>query len=367
MSLLVQVLKDPHTIKNLDDAQFDILTCQARSSSLLGRLYYLFTVHNLLSDIPHYVLWHYQAAAQITDRLKKNALREVQELSKALNERGIKTTFLKGAAYQVSGIDCHHGRLMSDIDILVDKMHLDTVKGLLLKFGWITTPMDDYDQQYYRQWMHEIPPLRHIERNTTLDIHHNILPLTNKNSPIASKLNTRVVNHEWCAEINVLIPTDMIIHSAVHLFTESEFNHALRDLSDLHLLITEFSINNSEFAIQLIERANELGLSRYLWLALTLVKQVFDTEFEYSVIEKLKYKPPTKLHKNILLFSYTQVFLPDHRSCKTWKVGIATEILFWRSHLIKMPLRILVPHLIKKSYKRIKESGKRDLKENKAL
>lgn len=363
MPLLIQVLKSPACIKKFNDLQWDTLTCQARSSGLLGRLFHLFSQADLLNDIPSYVIWHYEAANQITDRLKKNALREVDELNKALNKQNINATFLKGAAYQVSGASCNYGRFMSDIDILVDKAHLNKAQGLLLRFGWLSAPMDDYDQHYYRQWMHEIPPLRHFERETTLDVHHNILPLTNKNVPLASQLKTRIVNHEWCGEVNVLIPTDTVIHSAVHLFTESEFHHALRDLSDLHLLITEYSVSNATFTEQLITRANELGLSRYIWLALTFTKQVFDTEFDTKLIDKLSYKAPSKLHSAILSFSYSNVFLPNHGSCRTWKVDVAEELLFWRSHLIKMPLRILVPHLIKKSYKRIKDNVKKDPKE----
>ena len=363
MPLLIQVLKSPADIKNFNDPQWDILTCQARASGLLGRLFHLFSQAGLLKDIPSYVIWHYEAADQITDRLKKNALREVDELNKALNKQKIKTTFLKGAAYQVSGANCNYGRFMSDIDILVDKAHLNKAQGLLLQLGWLTAPMDDYDQHYYRQWMHEIPPLRHFERETMLDVHHNILPLTNKNVPLASQLETRTVSHEWCGEVNVLTPTDTVIHSAVHLFTESEFHHALRDLSDLHLLISEYSDHDATFVTKLVARANDLGLSRYIWLALTFTKQVFETRFDAELINELSYKAPSKLHKAMLAFSYSQVFRPNHSSCRTWKLGVAEEILFWRSHLIKMPLRILLPHLVKKSYKRIQENFKKDPKE----
>ena len=363
MPLLIQVLKKTTSIKTFNDQQWDILTCQARASGLLGRLFHLFSQDDLLKEIPAYVIWHYEAAGQITDRLKKNALREIDELNQALNNKKIKTTFLKGAAYQVAGASCNYGRFMSDIDILVDKAHLNGAQGLLLQFGWLSAPMDDYDQHYYRQWMHEIPPLRHIERETTLDVHHNILPLTNKNAPLASQLETRTVSHEWCGEVNVLTPTDTVIHSAVHLFTESEFHHALRDLSDLHLLITEYSSNDSVFVRRLITRANDLGLSRYIWLALTFTKQVFATAFDTALINQLDYKPPSPLHNAMLSFSYSQVFKPNHSSCRTWKMGVAEELLFWRSHLIKMPLRILLPHLVKKSYKRIEDNFKKDPKE----
>lgn len=359
MTLLIEVLKKPSIIANFNDGHWDILTCQARAAGLLGRLHFLFKQQSLLSKIPPYVIWHYQAVTQIMDRLKKNALREVDELSQILHSHNIKTTFLKGAAYQICSTACNEGRFMSDIDMLVDKSEINHVKGLLLQHGWLTTPMDEYDQHYYREWMHEIPPLRHVKRGTILDVHHNILPLTNKNSPLAVNLNTRIVNHEWCGDVNVLTPADTVIHSAVHLFTESEFHHALRDLSDLHMLICEFKEKNQGFITELAERANTLGLSRYIWLALTYSKQIFETDISNNAILKLNEPPKSDLRKRVLNFCYGQVFLPNHKSCRTWKMSVAEELLFWRSHLIKMPLRILIPHLIKKSYKQLKEHWKK--------
>lgn len=363
MTLLIDVFKKPQTISQLSDLDWDTLTGQAKASGLLGRLYYLFSKYSLLNQIPSYVIWHYQAAYQITERLKKNALREIDDLSKTLQSQGIETIFLKGAAYQVSQAQCHYGRYMSDIDLLVQKEELPKVQRLLLQHGWLAAPMDDYDQKYYREWMHEIPPLYHIERETTLDVHHNILPLTNENAPKASDLTTRSVTHSWCGEVNVLCTLDTVIHSAVHLFTDSEFHHALRDLSDLDWLITEYSQSNPNFVMELVTRANDLGLSRYIWLALTFTKKVFNTNISEQAISQLNDKPTSTLRKNTLLFSYEQIFLPNHKSCRTWKMGLASEILFWRSHLIKMPLRILIPHLCKKSYKRIKESWKKDRSE----
>ena len=35
-----------------------------------------------------------------------------------------------------------------------------------------------YDDAYYRDHMHELPPLIHKERDRMIDVHHTILPLT---------------------------------------------------------------------------------------------------------------------------------------------------------------------------------------------
>ena len=49
---------------------------------------------------------------------------------------------------------------------------------LLLHAGWSHMKADEYDQHYYREWMHELPPLQHKERGTVVDLHHGILPVT---------------------------------------------------------------------------------------------------------------------------------------------------------------------------------------------
>ena len=45
----------------------------------------------------------------------------------------------------------------------------------------------------------------------------------------------------------VLAPADMVLHSAVHLFTEGEFSRGLRDLCDLDLAVARFRRPRSAF------------------------------------------------------------------------------------------------------------------------
>ena len=41
-----------------------------------------------------------------------------------------------------------------------------------------------------------------------------------------------------------------------------------------------------------------------------------------------------------------------HRSCRDWLSPLALKSLYIRSHLLLMPLHILLPHLLRKSLKR---------------
>src|SRR3546814_4498658 len=78
------------------------------------------------------------------------------------------------------------GRLFSDIDFMVPRARIEEVEHRLLDAGWEPAVADEYDQLYYRRWTHQIPPLRHFRRNTVLDVHHTIVPLTAR-APVAAE------------------------------------------------------------------------------------------------------------------------------------------------------------------------------------
>ena len=44
---------------------------------------------------------------------------------------------------------------------MVPRERIETVERTLLDRGWKTPVQDDYDDRYYREWSHEIPPLMH--------------------------------------------------------------------------------------------------------------------------------------------------------------------------------------------------------------
>ena len=94
-----------------------------------------------------------------------------------------KVVLLKGAAYIALGLPLAEGRRIADIDILTEKQNLRAAERELIFYGWAKTKTDDYDQRYYREWMHEIPPLQHRQRGTVVDVHHNILPPILKRAP----------------------------------------------------------------------------------------------------------------------------------------------------------------------------------------
>src|SRR5438045_6762401 len=111
--------------------------------------------------------------------------------------------------------------------------------------------------------MPALPPLRHATRNTVVDVHHAILPRTARLKPDSAKLLAASRPVPDSDRLRLLAPTDLIVHSATHLFFNEEFSNGLRDLVDLDSLLRHFG-EQPGFWSTLGERAAELDLVRPL-------------------------------------------------------------------------------------------------------
>jgi hypothetical protein len=55
-------------------------------------------------------------------------------------------------------------------------------------------------------------------------------------------------------------------------------------------------------------------------------------------------------------FLFSRAFRPDHPQCKLPYTDLALGILYVRSHLLRMPLYLLLPHLVRKAWMRLFET-----------
>ena len=202
--------------------------------------------------------------------------REVAYVRKALAAVDVDIVLLKGAAYLMAGLPAARGRVFSDVDILVPFDKLGDVEAALMLHGWATTHHNAYDQRYYRQWMHELPPLRHNARMTVLDVHHAILPLTARLKPDSAKLLAASRPIAGQDRLRVLCPVDMVLHSATHLFHNEDLSQGLRDLADLDSLLRHFA-REPGFWEELPRRADELDLARPLYYGLRYASRFLGT------------------------------------------------------------------------------------------
>lgn len=352
LPLLLEILIKPDYLPGLDDSEWDLLVRQARASSLLGQIYYLVIEGGYLEGVPDRVRHHLVSENRYFEAQKKSVLWEIDNISGTLAHLDTPIILLKGAAYLKKGYNVSRGRIFNDIDILVRQDQLDRIETGLKQKGWFSTHLNEYDQRYYRKWMHEIPPLKHKTRGTVLDIHHTILPLTASNRPDITKMFDASEPLESRGNIRVLSKTDMFIHSATHLFHESELSHALRDLVDLRLLAEE---QGSElFCDELTARARELDLLWPVSYALYYLKTIL----HYQPVECSHGHFGRKEGKTVPMFLeplFTRAFMPNHPSCTNFFSHVASWLLYIRGHWLRMPFYLLVPHLVRKALARDKE------------
>lgn len=351
MDLVAEALNHPNRMVSWPPRRWEIFLGQARRSNLVARVASILQERGMWDQMPSQPLRHLQAAQRIAKRQQGEVRWEAQRIRLALDEIGLPLILLKGAAYVAACLPCSRGRLMSDIDILVPREGLVEVEAALLRHGWISDKLDTYDQRYYRTWMHELPPMRHITRQTVLDVHHSIVPLTSRHSVDASKILACSRPIEADPELWSLAPVDIVLHSAAHLILEGEFSNALRDLADIDDLLRHFGRDPS-FWPALLGRAAELDLGVPLYFAVKLAAEIFTTPLDDEIRQGMERLAPHRAARIAMLALFRSVAHPEHPSCDSIGADIARWLLYIRGHYLRMPLRLLLPHLARKGWRR---------------
>jgi hypothetical protein len=349
LSILVSLLRDPDRAADFTPADWDLLVRQSTVANLTPSVLALLEERGLLDRVPAQARAHIEWVRPLVARHRQAVCFEVDCIREALARTGLPIILLKGAAYTMGGLRAGTGRLYSDVDILVPKGRLGEVESALMLAGWVSTHHDTYDQRYYRQWMHELPPMQHVKRQTAIDVHHAILPETAPVRPDPDKLRAAarpLADHDGLA---VLAPTDMVLHSAVHLFFDGEFDKGLRDLLDIHLLLREFG-KQAGFWDALVPRARELQLERPLFYALRYAARLLGTAVPAAVLEQAAADGPAAPLLWLMDRLFDRALLPEHPSCADAWTGPARFALYVRGNWLRMPPLLLARHLFHKAF-----------------
>jgi hypothetical protein len=346
--LLIRLLRHPERVPELTGQDWDRLIRAARRTNLLARLAALLEAQGGLDRIPAGPRAALRSALVLARHHEVSVAREVEYLRRALAPAALPLLVLKGTAYALARLPPAAGRLFSDVDILVPKARLAQAEAALMLHGWATTHRNAYDQRYYRRWMHELPPMQHIRRQTTVDVHHNILPETARRTPDAAKLLAAAVPVPEHPQVRMLQPTDMVLHCATHLFHDSEFDHALRDLVDFDALLGHFGAQ-PEFWPALAARAAELGLARPLYYALRYASALIGTEVPAPALEAARQGEPNALVRRLMDKLMAHALLPRTLDRADRRTLLARQALFLRAHWLRMPPHLLAYHLTVKA------------------
>ncbi len=264
---------------------------------------------------------------------------EAERIRRALLSSGIEPVLLKGAAYVALGLRAGQGRRVSDIDILVEERNLAETELLLREAGWQgdSATASDYDQQYYRRWMHELPPMRHVKRRTLIDVHHRLLPRTARLQPRHDLMlaHAKAIKNKG---LRALDATDRFIHSAIHIFADGAFETAARSFIELHYLFADLTAEEER---GLVDRAAEVNALRPVAGALWAVSHYFGSPNAHAILRSMGVTG--------MSWTFRQVI-------RIWVRGgalkpLAGLALYGRSHVLRMPSGMILKHLISKAFK----------------
>ena len=338
--VLLRLLRSPETARELSCREWEDVLWQARVTRLGGRLW-----HQLRNQaLPPAVRRRLSAAFVEGEYERRQMLWEIDRLQAILADFIV----LKGGAYAAAGFDLALGRPAGDLDIMVPFEWLGETERKLLERGWEHVIIDEYDQRYYRRWMHELPPLRHRERATDLDLHHAIAPRSSRLRVAMAPIFSAAVPIR--SGVRMLSPPDLVLHSAVHLFHDGEVAGSLRDLVDLDWLLRRF--DNHEFWHALVPRAIGLGLGRPLYYGLRYARRILATPIPDAVLRASEVMRPPAPVLAFMDFAVPHALIPATSGITRLAARFSWFCLYVRSHWLRMSTLPLLGHLTRKLARR---------------
>lgn len=339
--LLITLFIDPTQSLTLSQRQWSNIIQVLRHEKLLARYGLLIDAAIDITELPAFVQRHLKSAITLAERHTKQVHFELAELKPLFDANTANWLILKGAAYTASGYAAGLGRVYNDIDILVDKPHLETAERALIMSGWMPQEIDDYDEAYYRKWTHEIPPLQHGYRGTMMDLHHNLVPPVSGRAPDISLIFDHITHTP--TGMPILALPAMALHSAIHLFFNDDFSASLRDLTDLYLMFNEMTPSQWDTVFDL---ALSTGFETELAMAMDNVAKRF--HITLSSEQSRFVLTHTHERQRNWMFAAMGSEHPLVISKGKWRY---TLFAWLRGHALKMPISTLCYHLSMKAYR----------------
>jgi hypothetical protein len=353
---MLAIYRDPLLALNLNLEDWPNLMGAMRRAGCMGRVGVRLQTAGVLSKLPDPVQGHFETVRVIVSDRRHRLRWELDELAIALRTLAAPVVVLKGAAYEIQSLPLASGRMPGDVDLLVPSHNLSQAESLLKLAGWVSQPLSPYDERYYRDWSHEIPPLRHPARGVEVDLHHAITPEL-KGRGIDSAL--LLESSRPCGFFRVLDPLDQVIHTAVHTFKDSDLGGRMREVMDFDLLVrTHGFVGSEDRTVALTRRASALGAGRELRMAARFAHRWFGTPLASvadptsinSVSEGTQSSPGWA---TVIFDSAVDIaMLPGQRQLPSLSARLVRAGFLSRYHLRRMPAKLLLPHLAEKAKRR---------------
>lgn len=348
----MRCLRDPGALEQLQPRQWERLLREAAPERLDGRIAVLAMARPPTVPRPQWLADRLASIDALSAESTRALLWELNRIRRAFSGEDLPVIALKGAAYAALRLPLAEGRPSADVDILVPQDRLEDATGALLEQGWEFMPLSSYDERYYREWMHELPPMYHPEREVTLDVHHTILPRTGRVQLDANRLFQRAISTVE-PDVLALCPSHMALHAAAHLFQDGEVAGGLRDVVDIDGLLRHFG-GTAGFWDDFRTQAEALGLERPAYYAVAASMRLLQTPIPDDVRARIAGWGPGPMVDAMMtrLIDTTLTHGNDTSASAEWA-------LYLRAHWLRMPPLLLVRHLAVKSARALGIGGGR--------
>lgn len=345
-SELYDLLLAPAKGVSLSPTQWQNAILVLREAKLLAALYHSAIRQSCFEQYPDFAKRHLYSASVYAKRQSDQIRFEAMELRNLLGEIGVTVVFLKGAAYCLKGTLNSQGRICSDLDVLVKQSELEKAEQHLKSNRWVSEQLSDYDEKYYREWAHEVPPLFHVNRATVVDMHHNIyLPVSGRAPNIADFLSGKEKSESGCF---VLDPASMLLHCIIHMMLNEDSSSWMRDLYDIYLLADELMDEKQWRNLLLL--ADKTQFKAELIYCLLALRHYCHYDFPSFVSDFIQAQNLLKKQRFFVRHIIISAIAPEHPLVSSTKTRLAKQLVYLRGHWLKMPLPVLLKHFLIKSF-----------------
>ncbi len=353
-SLLRAALEDPLQLPGWPAADLDLVLRLLRRARLLGRVGWKLSESGQLERLPQPARDQFTSALVMVRARERLARWELECLAATLSDPSVGTVvLLKGCAYLLGNLPNCPGRLFADVDILVAEDRLDAAESRLCRDGWASKPLTPYDDQYYRRWTHELPPMVHADREVEVDLHHDLVMRTARLRTDA-RLLLASARPLAGTPYHLPDPVDLVLHAMTHLLHGGEMDDALRELVDVDLLLRHFAGAEPAFWERFWPRAMAMGLARPAFLGLRYAARLLATPIPSEVLAASRSAAPPRPLLGVLDRLVPLALFPDHPDQPAVRVPAARLLLYVRAHWLRMPPALLARHLTYKAWLRLR-------------
>jgi len=355
LQTLLDALADPGRTAQLSAFEWDRLVRSARSARLLGTLAVRVQVVTPPMAIPGVVRRHFDSALNEARFRRQKVRFLLATIAPLITETTPISVLLKGAAYVAQDLPIAQGRLPADVDLMVPRDRLDAVEAGLRVAGWQYEKTDSYDQRYYREWSHELPPMQCAGQALELDLHHGILPPLGRLRPDPKLLLAAAVPIDG-SPYWALSPVDQVLHVAVHLFQDSDCLNRLRDLFDFDGLIRQLvsAQGVADVVSSVTDRAEQLGLVRPLCYSAGFAAAWCDTPGADEILASASSRPRHRLSTLVCTAAATTLGPPDPDQRPSAARRWSARLLNLRAAWLRMPPLLLAYHASAKALRRLR-------------